>query len=396
MRRALVLALLLLVGFVLRGPTPAFADDPAQEVVALVNAQRSQDGLAPLVLSTPLTTAARAYALALAQGNFFSHTGRDGSTFIRRDEAAGYTNWDYLEENLGAGQSTPQQVVAQWLASPDHRANLLSPHVREIGVGHVALPSSQYVNYWVQEFGDRPGPLPVAFQNTAAPLGGAVAGVAPAPAMTPVTAPESASQPLSWLAPTGYRVSGDWLAFMRAHGNVDTLGLPRSNVIPDPLNPAQQIQVFQRAVLELHPENPPGSQIEPRLLGDILYPGADPPVDPSDAPPGPTEYFPLSPDHPTGLGHFVANFTRDGQPLYFKDYFDRHGGVAVFGYPKEEPTLRAGLWTQRFQAAVFQYHPENDRDGFLPGTTIPRRTYRVQLELLGDEYVKAVGIPLDH
>jgi hypothetical protein len=62
--------------------------------------------------------------------------------------------------------------------------------------------------------------------------------------------------------------------------------------------------------------------------------------------------------------------------------------VDAFGFPKEELKVRNGLWTQRFQAAVFEYHPEHDIDGYLPGTDIPQRNYRVQLELLGDRYIE--------
>ena len=41
---------------------------------------------------------------------------------------------------------------------------------------------------------------------------------------------------------------------------------------------------------------------------------------------------------------------------------------------------------------MFQFHPENDQDGVVPGTTTPLRTYRVQLELLGDEYIQMKGL----
>lgn len=397
MRRSLISILLLISSLMLLGGRPAYADTPEQEVLSLVNAQRTQHGLPPLIVSAELTRAAESYAAAMAAGGFFSHTAPDGSTFISRDEAAGYRDWDYLEENLAAGQTSPQQVVDAWMASGEHRANILSPHVHEIGIGYVNRPGSVYVHYWVQEFGDRPGVRLASYQVPVASAAGASGGSTPAPVTTPVTAPASATTlaPLTWLAPTGHAVSGDWLSFVRGHGNVDNVGLPRSDVVDDPLSPGQQVQYFQRAVLEYHPENPPGSQIQRRLLGDILYPGSDPPVSPDDAPPGPSQYFPYSPDRPTGLGHFVANYTRTGQPLYFKDYFDSHGGVAAFGYPKEEPKLRDGIWTQRFQAAVFQYHPEYDRDGFVPGTSIPLRTYRVQLELLGDEYIKVMGLPFN-
>ncbi|MCL5074622.1 MAG: hypothetical protein M1136_03075 [Chloroflexi bacterium] len=213
----------------------------------------------------------------------------------------------------------------------------------------------------------------------------------------PIAPPSVGTDPNNrWVCPeTGGAVSGDWLKFLREHGGTDNLGYPRTGVINDPLNGGQTVQYFQRAILEWHPENPPAHRIQRRLLGDILYPGADPPADPKDAPLGPHTYFPFSPERPTGLGHFVADFTRSGQPIYFKEYFDAHGGMEAFGYPKEEPKLRNGWWTQRFQAAVFEYHPENDRDGFLPGSNVPYRNFRVLLELLGDEYLAKEGLILD-
>ena len=193
---------------------------------------------------------------------------------------------------------------------------------------------------------------------------------------------------------TGHTVTGLWLKFLREHGDTDNLGYPRTGVIRDPMQQGDMsVQYFQRGVLEWHPENPHQYRIQRRLLGDILYPESDPPLPANEHPPGPYHYFPFSPNTPTGLGHFVADYTRTGQPIYFKQYFDSHGGVDAFGYPKEEPKLRDGLWTQRFQAAVFEYHPEYDRDGYLPGTTIPLRNYRVLLRLLGDEYIQLNHLP---
>jgi hypothetical protein len=188
-------------------------------------------------------------------------------------------------------------------------------------------------------------------------------------------------------------VSGEWLAFLEQNGGIDNLGHPRTGVISDSLMGGRLVQYFQRLVLEFHPENPPPYRIQRRLLTDILFPGADAPIPAADVPPGPSHYFPFSPDRPTGLGHFVADYTRSGKGIYFKQYFDSRGGVTAFGYPKEEPKLRNGRWTQRFQAAVFEYHPEHDRDGLVPGTSIPYRNYRVQLALLGDEYIGRNRLP---
>jgi len=55
--------------------------------------------------------------------------------------------------------------------------------------------------------------------------------------------------------------------------------------------------------------------------------------------------------------------------------------------------VRNGLWTQRFQAAVFEFHPENVRAG-ANAAGIPFRNYSVQLELLGDEYIAKYNLGL--
>lgn len=188
---------------------------------------------------------------------------------------------------------------------------------------------------------------------------------------------------------TGHTVSGIWLDFLRSHGDVDNLGYPRTEVIRDTQVPNQTVQYFQRLVLEHHPNQLPAYQIQRRLLGDLLYPGADAAADEASPPTGDAVYLPNFPGQ--GLGHFVANVAPDGSPTLFKQYFDTHGKEDAFGYPKEEPRLRILTdgqqhWTQRFQAAVFEYHQENDRDGNSPDG-LPWRNFRVQLELLGDKYV---------
>lgn len=194
---------------------------------------------------------------------------------------------------------------------------------------------------------------------------------------------------------TGHTVSGIWLDFLKGHGDVDNLGYPRTEIIQDTINLGQTVQYFQRVVLEYHPDQPPAYQIQRRLIGDILIPGADAPADPANPPPDDYFYFPNLPLQ--GLGHFIANVAPDGSPTLFKEYFDSRGREDAFGYPKEEPKLRLLTdgqmhWTQRFQAAVFEYHQENDRDGVNPDG-IPWRNFRVQLQLLGDEYIARFNLP---
>ncbi len=361
-------------------PTSVMAATPEEEVLSRVNQIRSANGLAALSSNGQLAQSAVNYAAYMGRANFFSHTGPDGSTMTGRIEAGGYSGWTFVAENLAGGQGSAAAVVDAWMNSPGHRANILSPKAKELGIGHVFQGGSTYGHYWVQHFGARAG-------TVAAP---------PPPARETIPLQNRILVPAaSWTAPqTGKTVNGDWLNYMRSHGDVDNMGLPLSGAMPDRTTGGQTVQVFQRSIVEFHPENSGTARLQRRLLGDLLFPGADAPTSVGDTPPGSATYFPFSPDRPTGLGHWVADYTRSGQPVYFKQYFDSRGGVDTFGYPKEEPKLRDGIWTQRFQAAVFEYHPEFDRDG-VNANGIPWRNYRVQLALLGEQYVKSRGMPLD-
>jgi hypothetical protein len=229
-----------------------------------------------------------------------------------------------------------------------------------------------------------PGPAPTPF-----PPPKPFATPPPVSAAPPDTAGQSSANAYPFPI-TRHRVSGLWLLFVKTHGDVDNLGLPRSEVICDPIT-GQIAQYFQRVVLEYHPEQLVAYRIQRRLLVEDLYPEpADPPVDGASTPGPNSFYFPLG---DRGLGHFVSDEAPDGTLTTFKQYFDTHGREDSFGYPKEEPKVRNGFWTQRFQAAVFEYHPENLRPG-VNAAGIPYRFYTVQLELLGDEYIAKYNLGL--
>ena len=136
-------------------------------VLELTNAERQKAGLAPLSPNAQLTNAAQTYSQVLATSGCFQHTCGPVPNFAERDGQAGYMDWTSIGENIAAGYPTPEAVVAGWMASPGHRANILSPNFTEIGVGLVSS-GGKYGTYWAQEFGSRPGavlnfaPLPIA------------------------------------------------------------------------------------------------------------------------------------------------------------------------------------------------------------------------------------------
>jgi uncharacterized protein YkwD len=111
--------------------------------LCLLNAERVDRGLARLSENGRLATAARRYAGDLVAGGYFSHTGRDGSDVGTRLRRVGYIPADRawaVGENLAWGTgplATPAAIVRAWMNSPGHRANVLDPRYREIGLGVV-------------------------------------------------------------------------------------------------------------------------------------------------------------------------------------------------------------------------------------------------------------------
>lgn len=117
----------------------------AYEVLDLVNAERAKEGLGELKLNLGVCYAANKRALEV--GELFSHTRPDGSVcFTILSEFAIPQYW-YVGENIAQGYYTSESVVAGWMNSPGHRANILKPEFTEIGISYDATTHS-----WVQIF----------------------------------------------------------------------------------------------------------------------------------------------------------------------------------------------------------------------------------------------------
>lgn len=134
--------------------------ETSQRIVELTNAVRRRHSLAPLSVNAQLRRAAEDYATVLVQRDWFDHIGPDGSTVDGRVEAMGFQGWSYLAENLakGAGPGDPADVVAGWMNSAGHRDNILSPKLREIGVGCYVRSNPALTFRCVQSFGARGRP----------------------------------------------------------------------------------------------------------------------------------------------------------------------------------------------------------------------------------------------
>lgn len=159
-------------------PDTVFADGPAQndakqfsetssalenKAIELINQIRAENGLNLLKLNDNLRQATLLHNQDMITNNFFNHTGINGSNPAMRACQQGFAPYPwgecYIAENIAAGQSTPEEVVASWMESPSHREHLLNPEFRELGIGYST--GGQWQHYWTLKLGAQPMVLPI-------------------------------------------------------------------------------------------------------------------------------------------------------------------------------------------------------------------------------------------
>ena len=113
---------------------------------------RSFNAARPVRWNELLAKASQQHAQDMAQYNYFSHSGRDGTRSAQRVERVGY-RYRVTGENIAAGQASPEDAVAGWIKSPTHCANLMNPAFTEMGVAFAVDPQSKMGVYWTQVFG---------------------------------------------------------------------------------------------------------------------------------------------------------------------------------------------------------------------------------------------------
>jgi uncharacterized protein YkwD len=132
--------------------------------LCLINRERLTRGERPLRANARLRRAAQAHTDSMAFGDYFEHVGPAGQTPLARMRDAGYISSRVgyeVGENIAWGTlslSTPRAIVATWMASPGHRANILDPRYRETGIGvsphpPAALAHGQAGAIYTQDFG---------------------------------------------------------------------------------------------------------------------------------------------------------------------------------------------------------------------------------------------------
>lgn len=130
------------------GQTSTISNE-ANEVIKLVNIERSKNGLAPIKVNAELSKVATTKAQDMIDKNYFNHTSPTyGTPFDMMKKFN--INYTAAGENIAYGQKTPTIVMNGWMNSSGHRANILNSNFTEIGVG--VVKDKNGTPYWVQMF----------------------------------------------------------------------------------------------------------------------------------------------------------------------------------------------------------------------------------------------------
>lgn len=225
-----VIAVLFFTGFsfsAIRTNLPSvlgtFSDISSEQLLLFTNQKRQENALSPLSLNQQLSNAASGKASDMFAQNYWAHNSPDGKTPWVFIKGAGY-NYIYAGENLARGFTNAQDVINAWMASPEHRKNMLSANYQNVGyavetgklngedtvlvvemLGSTALaavpaPTNQLANKTQEEVTSTiSSPIP-----TLAPASNAAdATPTPAPSIEPAKKQQEAVPPTSLASKTG-------------------------------------------------------------------------------------------------------------------------------------------------------------------------------------------------
>lgn len=160
---------------------------------------------------------------------------------------------------------------------------------------------------------------------------------------------------------TGQTSSNAFYDFWQAHGALEIIGLPLSPTYIE--RDKKVVQIYERAIMEWHPENDRANRVQLTRLGDealdYIVAGAD------QHKTGGTHR--AEPPRPCVSGSNCETFAATKHTVLgaFRDYWYAHGGLATFGYPLTEEfplgTFDGGgksFVVQYFERNRFEYHPE--------------------------------------
>jgi hypothetical protein len=167
---------------------------------------------------------------------------------------------------------------------------------------------------------------------------------------------------------TGHYVCDEFRDFMNSRGGLEIFGYPLTEAFHDPTHEDLWVQYFQRARMEWHPLNEAPYKVQLGLLADELG---------HDSSHAEANQIPSSNDP---LHHYFTE-TKHVVSYAFLDYFNSHGGLDIFGYPRSEFIYEGGRVVQYFQRARMEWHPERETGS------------QVVLTNMGEIYIERFGIP---
>lgn len=205
--------------------------------------------------------------------------------------------------------------------------------------------------------------LALALMLAAGTFGNAVPRAAAAPA-------PQANIPFRYFKETGHNIGTRIKTFYEQNGGIAVFGLPLTEVIKEG---NLEVQYFERARFELHPEFEPAFYVSLTQLGRKQIEGR---TDPAFAPmpaenDANTTYFPQT-------GHSIR--------FGFREFWLRNGGVPIFGYPLSEEFTEISVddgqpyTVQYFERVKMEYHPEDPQNS-------------IKLARLGAQALDQSGLP---
>lgn len=217
-------------------------DITTSELLDQTNQQRQANGVAPLSDNAKLDSAAGAKAADMFAKDYWAHNSPTGETPWDFITAAGYS-YSAAGENLAMDFSTTSGVIAGWMGSPEHRANMLNATYKDVGFAVMnGTLTGENTTLVVAEYGaplnaspapaktvpsrpSTPAPAPVAAQQPAQPVPAATPSQSP-PAAKPV---EAAPKPVnSTTAPATEVTKPVSLSLAARFNNIDTLNWGQS------------------------------------------------------------------------------------------------------------------------------------------------------------------------
>lgn len=124
-------------------PVLAEASDIERRAFEQTNQVRIKNGLPALEWDADVCRMARTHSENMSRLNFFSHVTPDGLRLRDRARAAGILTYTVLGENIAYNQGYEDPgafAVERWMASPKHRANILSAEFRAMAIGMYIAP----------------------------------------------------------------------------------------------------------------------------------------------------------------------------------------------------------------------------------------------------------------